>query len=174
MDHHKFEDLISSYIENELSLKKRKKVEKYLINNPDAQEFVDHIKINIAQLKKIPKLKANKDFNKKLLNKIDRYDSNSIKKREGDLFFGFSVINASMITSLMVLLLFLVYEVVSPLNNSKIPLKGNFVDKEKTFPQVNNNKDKIIQPSQNFVDTNNDSINGSKKDYSNKIKFVND
>ena len=73
MDHHKFEDLISSYIENELSLKKRKEVEKYLINNPDAQELVEDIKINIAQLKKLPKLKVNKNFNKKLLNNIDRY-----------------------------------------------------------------------------------------------------
>ncbi len=174
MDHHKFEDLISSYIDNELSLKKRKEVEKYLINNPDAQELVEDIKINIAQLKKLPKLKVNKNFNKKLLNNIDRYDFNNIKKKEDNLFFGFSVLNASMITSLMVLLFFLVYEVVSPLNNSTAPLNENFVDKEKPFPKVNNNRDKIIQPSQNLVDIKNDSINNPKKDYSNKIKYVND
>ena len=84
-----FRSLMQLYLtlDNELSLKKRKEVEKYLINNPDAQELVEGIKITIAQLKKIPKLKANKDFNKKLLNKIDRYDSNSIKKREGNSIY---------------------------------------------------------------------------------------
>ena len=174
MDQHKFEDLISSYIENELSLKKRKEVEQYLINNPDAQEVVDQIKINIDQLKNSSKLKANKDFNKKLLFKISKYDSDSVKKKGRNLIFGFSVFNASIITSLMALLFFLVSEVFTPLNNSIIPLKENFVDKEKSFPQVNNIKDKTIQPSQNFSDIKNDSINGSTKDYSKKMKFVND
>ena len=41
MERYEFEDQISDYIENNLSLKKRKIFVEYLKNNQDAQKLVD-------------------------------------------------------------------------------------------------------------------------------------
>ena len=40
MNRHQFEDLISSYIENEITLSKRKEFERYMKDNPDSVELV--------------------------------------------------------------------------------------------------------------------------------------
>ena len=53
MDRYQFEDLISAYIENELSLNERKKVDLYLAHNPSEAELVKQIRLNLETLKKI-------------------------------------------------------------------------------------------------------------------------
>ena len=70
MDRYQFEDLISEYIENELSLSKRKEFESYLENNPDALELVNAIRLNIEKAGTLPKIKTSSKFNDRLLNRI--------------------------------------------------------------------------------------------------------
>jgi anti-sigma-K factor RskA len=70
MNRYQFEDLISEYIENELSLSKRKEFETYLEENPDARELVESIRTNMAQMKTIPKVIVSPDFNDRLLARI--------------------------------------------------------------------------------------------------------
>ena len=50
MNRYQFEDLISSYIENEITLKKRKEFERYMKDNPDSEKLVSAIKGNIVNL----------------------------------------------------------------------------------------------------------------------------
>ena len=63
MERYEFEDQISDYIENNLSLKKRKIFVEYLKNNQDAQELVDEIENNIKKLNNLPKIVTSPDFN---------------------------------------------------------------------------------------------------------------
>ena len=70
MNRYQFEDLISEYVENELSLSKRKEFEAYLEEKPDAMELVESVRANMAQMKIIPRMKVSADFNDRLLAKI--------------------------------------------------------------------------------------------------------
>jgi hypothetical protein len=41
MDRYQFEDLVSDYIENKISMSQRKQVEAYLEENPEANQQID-------------------------------------------------------------------------------------------------------------------------------------
>ena len=58
MDRYQFEDLISAYIENELSLSKRKEVESYLAENPLEEKLIKQVSLNMKTLKNSPKISA--------------------------------------------------------------------------------------------------------------------
>ena len=59
MNRYQFEDLISEYIENELSLSKRKEFETYLEENPEARSLVDSVRYTMDTMRSLPKVKAN-------------------------------------------------------------------------------------------------------------------
>ena len=107
MNRYQFEDLISEYIENELSLSKRKEFETYLEENPDARGLVESIRTNMAQMKTIPKVIVSPDFNDRLLARIhsdnNRLDIPIISQRT---IFGFTPIYASLMTGLVIAFVF--------------------------------------------------------------------
>ena len=51
MNQYQFEDLISEYVENKLTLSKRKEIEEYLKENPKAVIKVNQVRENILVLK---------------------------------------------------------------------------------------------------------------------------
>ena len=62
MDRYKFEDSISAYIENELSLTDRREFEDYIEKNPDAKSLLEEIVNNMGLIKGLPKVKASSSF----------------------------------------------------------------------------------------------------------------
>ena len=50
MDRYQFEDLISDYIENNLSMSQRKQVEAYLEENPEAKHQIKSVKQAMASM----------------------------------------------------------------------------------------------------------------------------
>ena len=70
MNRNQFEDMISDYIENDLSLKKRKKFEEYLDKNEDATIMISEIKTNMMKMGSFPKLRTKKLFDDKLKIKL--------------------------------------------------------------------------------------------------------
>ena len=72
MNRYQFEDLISEYIENELTISKRKLFESYLEDNPDAKDLVESVRINQGKMKSLPKVSSSSDFNTRLLAKIQK------------------------------------------------------------------------------------------------------
>ena len=114
MNRYQFEDLISEYIENELSLSKRKEFESYLEENSDAKELVESIRTNMAQMKAIPKVIASPDFNDRLLTRIQsdhtRLDIPITSQRT---IFGFTPIYASLMTGLVIAFVFALVSLVS-------------------------------------------------------------
>ena len=70
MNRYQFEDLISEYIENELSLSKRKEFEAYLEENPEARSLVDSVRYTMDTMRSLPKVKASPKFNERLMTRI--------------------------------------------------------------------------------------------------------
>ena len=70
MNRYEFEDLISDYIENSLSLSKRKEFENYLTEDPEAQSLVDHVHSTMDQLRNIQQVKVSDRFNERLMSRI--------------------------------------------------------------------------------------------------------
>ncbi|SVA97204.1 uncharacterized protein METZ01_LOCUS150058, partial [marine metagenome] len=70
MNRYQFEDLISEYIENELSLSKRKEFEAYLEMHPDAKNLVESITKTREEMNSFPIRKVFPGFNKRLTAKI--------------------------------------------------------------------------------------------------------
>ncbi len=176
MNRYQFEDLISAYIENELPLTQRKEFEIYLKRNPDSQQLVDSLKINLKTLKTSSKINAKKDFNERLLTKIDSRKSSFNTKVNGtNTIFGFSLFNATLMVSLFSLLIIFTSEIsglasITGDNNgnkfakNQSPRKKTMIQKEPEGSLSN----------LNFTNSKNDTLKKKKVDYSKNIKFVND
>ena len=62
MDRYQFEDAISAYLENELSLSERQTFDTYMNANPDAKELVDAIRLTVKSMKNLPVIKTSDNF----------------------------------------------------------------------------------------------------------------
>tara|TARA_B100000575_G_scaffold281224_1_gene271627 strand:+ start:400 stop:930 length:531 start_codon:yes stop_codon:yes gene_type:complete len=176
MDRYQFEDLISAYIENELSLNKRKEVESYLAENPLEKKLVKQVSNNIKILKNSPKISTKKNFNKILLERINSENLQiTPKSKSKKALFGFSVFHASILVSLFAMLFFLSLEITG-----SIPILGNregskFVENKNILEEKKNKKlSERVNHKTDFTDSKNDTIQKEKKDFSRNIKYVND
>ena len=178
MNRYQFEDLISSYIENEITLSKRKEFERYMKDNPDSVELVSAIKDNIKKLNQVPRIKVKSSFNDTLKSKIDDLNSNPKLGKPNDLIFGFSPLNASFLSGLCIAFIVITFLLINPnftyqqsseskvLNNG---LSNNLI--------TSRNPNKAIDSDLADVkeDTSKSEMNKKdKKDLTNKIQLVND
>ena len=180
MNRYEFEDLISEYIENELSFSKRKEFESYLEDNPDALEMVNAIRSNIKKAGTLPKVKTNVDFNDRLL---DRIRSESDERTDGlpikGLILGFSPIHASIMMGLLIAFIFINIQLFTPAFDSQGTNRLYTTNEMLTDPsssslsKTNNTQNKNLAILRDDT-TQADSVYQSKKDYSKKIQFVND
>ena len=70
MNRYEFENLISDYLEGELSFSKRKEFESYLEENEDAKLLFLRVKNTLNDMKNAEKISTSENFNSKLLSKI--------------------------------------------------------------------------------------------------------
>ncbi len=70
MDRYQFEGYISDYIENSLSIAKRKEFEKFLTEHPESKEQVTAVHSTMLQLKRLPPAKTSDDFMVKLQKRV--------------------------------------------------------------------------------------------------------
>ena len=71
MDRYQFEDLISDYIENNLSMSQRKQVEAYLSEHPAAKQQIESVKQIMAAMKSTPEISTSPDFMNNLFKRIN-------------------------------------------------------------------------------------------------------
>jgi len=177
MDRYQFEDLISDYLENTLTLAQRKSFENYLETNPNAKTLVDNMRKTINQLNAIPKVTTSTAFMKNLQGRLSAERRIPVKPPTKS-YFGFTPLYASVMTGLVIAFLFVSIELFNPekpnVSNSNRTLATNsnesFIpDEQKPFET---NMD-------DFADVDSDTLNQSddhnkKKDYSKQIRLVND
>jgi len=179
MNRYQFEDLISEYIENELSLSKRKEFEAYLDENPDARGLVESIQTNIAQMKTIPKVTVSPDFNDRLLARIKAdHTSLDIPVTSHRTIFGFTPIYASLMTGLVIAFVFVSIQLVLPADNF-IPSQTQFYAEDSVPSFSNPPLQNVKNRTPNLADVDADSSLDenkikSKKDFSKQMHFVND
>ena len=71
MDRYQFEDLITEYIEGELSQSKRREFENYLDDHDDCRAQVESLRTLLLSLNKLAPRQASADFMPKLLKRIE-------------------------------------------------------------------------------------------------------
>ena len=178
MNRYQFEDLISSYIDNEITLSKRKEFERYMEDNPDSEKLVNAIKGNIIKLNQIPRLKVKSSFNDTLKSKIDDFNSNPGIGKDKNLIFGFSPLNASFLSGLCIAFIVITFLLIDPnltyqqTSESKVVNNG-LSNNLNTFRNPNNVIDSELADVKE--DTSKSEINKQdRKDLTNKIQLVND
>lgn len=115
MDRYQFEGYISEYIENNLSIAKRKEFEQFLAEHPKAQEQVDAVKSTLLQLRNLPVVKTSAEFMEKLQQRVAaQRDVAPILKQEQrkSLIFGFTPLTATMMSLVVLAIVFVGYELL--------------------------------------------------------------
>jgi len=178
MNRYQFEDLISAYIDNEITLSKRKEFEDYMKDNPDLEKLVSFMKSNISKLNQIPKLKVKSSFNETLKSKIDDIKSNPKLGKHNNLIFGFSPINASFLFGLCVAFIIISFQLINPYFEYQQIKEPQLVKNElKNDIILSQDQNKVMDSD--LVDANEDTLKTEikkqdRKDLSNKIHLVND
>ena len=178
MNRYQFEDLISSYLENEITLSKRKEFERYMEDNPDSVELVSAIKNNIKKLNQVPRIKVKSSFDDTLKSKIDDLNSDPKLGKANDLIFGFSPLNASFLSGFCIAFIVITFLLIDPnftyqqISESKVVNNGlsnnlntsrnpnNVIDSELADVKEDSSKSEMNKKD--------------RKDLTNKIQLVND
>ena len=114
MDRYQFEGYISDYIENSLSIAKRKEFEQFLAVNPDSNELIETVRSTILHLKKLPAVKTSDDFMVKLQQRVAEQRDvipAQMEKRK-PMIFGFTPLTASMMSLVVLAIVFVGYELM--------------------------------------------------------------
>ena len=168
MNSYQFEDLISDYLENSLSISKRKKFEIFLKNEIGAKEKVDQIRKNMVILGSLNQVTVSDQFNDNLMKKI-KTDSSKGKyplSSRNRNFLGLKPFNSFVFLGLIILSLVLsneLYNEIFPKSDLKSSLSSKDILKDKD----------LIKPEPGDIDSL--KIQNDRKDkFSKKIRLVND
>ena len=71
MNRYQFEDSISAYLDNDLSIADRKIFEEYMGSNIEAKTLVDEIRLTMESTKNFRNVKASKEFMPNLFKRIE-------------------------------------------------------------------------------------------------------
>tara|TARA_B100000700_G_scaffold273171_1_gene317307 strand:+ start:263 stop:787 length:525 start_codon:yes stop_codon:yes gene_type:complete len=174
MNRYQFEDLISDYLENELSLSKRKEFEAYIENNQDAEKLVESISLNMDHLKSFPRIKTKTNFNENLLQSIKNKKLKSGNSGKNGMIFGFSVMNATFLTALFTAFIFVTIQLFDLHKKNDSDYQDFIVKKKSTEDRMYSKPildDLAISKNDSIS---NDSISRPKKDMTGKIQLVKD
>ena len=180
MNRYQFEDLISEYIENKLSLSKRKEFEAYLEENPEARSLIDSVRYTMNTMRSLQKVKASPKFNERLMTRIksdiERSDTPIPSK---GTFFGFTPIHASLMTGLMIAFIFVSMQLFYPEPGTTQTTERHLFADDQVPSLSNPNLNSVNRATPDLADAEDDSleINPKKqqqKDFSKKMHFVND
>ena len=173
MNRYEFENLISDYLEGELSFSKRKEFESYLEENEDAKSLFFRVKITLNDMKNAEKISTPENFNSKLLSKIK--DKAPLIQNDRSNIFGLSPLYASIFSSLCLAVILISYSLIAPkpVSNSNLEYSLVPIDKSQKVAQS-----KTVKNNTNFtINDKSDSLDANTKEYKpnrkNKIKFVN-
>ena len=105
MNRYEFEDKISDYIDNQLSVSERKAFEDFLNSDNEAKELVESVRKTIKLLSSAETVKSSNEFLPNLTSRINSEKKNISKRskqKTSNHFFGFTRTNASLMVVLLV------------------------------------------------------------------------
>ena len=172
-----FEDLLSKYIENDLSLADRKKIEAYLNDNKEARNLLSSTKKTLKLVNNLESINASEAFNQVLfhkLKKLKNHNISSTKHTKKRTYFGFTLRNGAFLSLLIVLFIGVSFNLVS--NFLSNPINQNVVANE-DLNDLNDNK--LNDSSSSLISAAKDSSktkksNRKKFNLKDKVQFVKD
>ena len=173
MNRYEFENLISDYLEGELSFSKIKEFESYLEENEDAKSLFFRVRTTLNDMKNAEKISTSQNFNSKLLSKIK--DKAPLIPIDRSNIFGLSPLYASIFSSLCLAVVLISYSLVAPKPISNLNLEYSLVPIDKSQKVA---QSQIVKNNTSFTSNDkSDSLDVNTKEYkpngNNKIKFVN-
>lgn len=124
MDRYQLEGYISDYIENSLSIAKRKEFEQYLAKHPESKEQVEAVRSTILHLKNLPGVKTPNDFMVKLQQRVAKQRDvvPVAQEKRKPLIFGFTPLTAGMMSLVVLAIVFVGYELMPSGTSSPIAI----------------------------------------------------
>ena len=135
-----FEDLLSKYIENDLSLADRKKIEAYLNDNKEARNLLTSTKKTLRLVNNLESINASKAFNQVLFHKLKKLENRNIstkKHTKKRTYFGLTLRNGAFLSLLIVFFIGVSFNLVSTVLFD--PINQNVATKE-NLNDLNDNK----------------------------------
>ena len=151
MDYNKFEDRISSWIENDLSLKERKEFEAFLAENPQYQSKVDEVRHVISTMKESESLKVSKEFDKNLNQKLQNLNIEEEHSPSKEIF-GFSRQNFAYLALSLGAIVFLLFQLPGNAFSEDIITNSNSMSEEnsESIPVANDSLDTKDKPDNSY------------------------
>ena len=173
MNRYEFENLISDYLEGELSFNKRIEFESYMEEDEDAKLLFFKVKDTLNDMKNAGKISTSENFNSKLLSKIK--GKTPLISNHRNNIFGLSPLYASIFSSLCLAVIFISYSLINPRSSSNANFEYSLAPSGKSQKSVQSH---IVKNNTSFTaNDKSDSLDVNTKEYkskkNNKIKFVN-
>ena len=151
MDYNKFEDRISSWIENDLSLKERKEFEAFLAENPQYQSKVDEVRHIISTMRESESLKVSKEFDKNLNQKLQNLNIGEEHSTSKEIF-GFSRQNFAYLALSLGAIIFLLFQLPGNAFSEDIITNSNSMSEEnsESIPVANDSLDTKDKPDNSY------------------------
>ena len=151
MDYNKFEDRISSWIENDLSLKERKEFEAFLAENPQYQSKVDEVRHIISTMRESESLKVSKEFDENLNQKLQNLNIGQEYSSSKEIF-GFSRQNFAYLALSLGAIVFLLFQLPGNAFSEDIITNSNSMSEKniESIPVVNDSLDTEDKPDNSY------------------------
>ncbi len=144
MNRYQFEDLISDYLENKLSIPKRKEFEDFLDLNSECREIVESVKNTMNSIKSMNPVLVPDGFMDGLNRKLEIEKNKPVSvSHAGRTYFGFTPVYAGVFSVALVCFIWLGIRLLPNTQSGKIshPLKQEpqiVIQKPKSSPLLTN------------------------------------
>ena len=166
MERYKFEDLISDYIENKLPVAKRKEVEAFMEDNPEAKVQMESIRSLMNSMKNLSEIKTSDNFMENLMKNVEfeknrPSNNNYAAPGRSKTYFGFTPVYATAMSCLIVALVVVALQLMPRSNLDSIAIPRSIAEQEAEIPKPSNmvNPDKDLMLAEDDDTTNIDSQN---------------
>ena len=174
MDRYQFEDLISDYIENNLSMSQRKQVEAYLEENPEAKHQIKSVKQAMASMKSMPGISTSAEFMNNLNRRItSEKEAKSVVKSTRS-FAGYTPLMASLSAVVVITVVMLGLEFMPESSNQATFTPAMTEQQINDLPVLPLKTNDSMLAESEEDSTNYDEDNPVKRNFDDKIQLVGD
>lgn len=173
MDRYQFEDLISDYIENNLSMSQRKEFETYLENYPKAKEQVESVNQLMGSMKSMQVVMTSNSFVDDLYNRIAAEKKAKSVVKTTRSFAGYTPLMAGLSAVVVIAIVVLGLEFM-PVNTNQAGFQPYMAEgKELNMPDNNGiSQDGLVEADDDSTEI--DVTNTQKHDFEERIHLVGD
>ncbi len=174
MDRYQYEDLISDYIENNLSMSQRKEYETYLANHPEAKEQVKSMKQLLGSMKSMQVVMTSNLFTDDLYKRIAAEKKAKSVVKTTRSFAGYTPLMAGLSAVVVIAIVVLGLEFM-PVNTNQTGFQPYAAEgKELNIPDNDGISQDGLLAEADDDSTEIDVINAEKHDFEKRIHLVGD